>query len=193
MDNVIAKEQLIVSIEELKAGGLSLYKINKLVEQGDLRKLNKKFYENLNYCGEESDFFYAHAYVPAGVICLLSAASYYNLTSYRMEAVDVAIHRKARVSTLPEWPEIKLHHYTDERFDLGVKVEVEGKNTFHIYDIEKTVVDVVFYREKVGIEEMREILTNYLNRKDRNINKLVRYAEAMKCGDVMKKYLEVLV
>ena len=27
-----------------------------------------------------------------------------------------------------------------------------------IYDIEKTVVDIVFYREKVGIEETKEIL-----------------------------------
>jgi hypothetical protein len=27
---------------------------------------------------------------------------------------------------------------------------------FRIYDIEKTVVDIVFYREKIGIEEMKE-------------------------------------
>ena len=68
-----------------------------------------------------------------------------------------------------------------------------GKNHFRIYDIEKTVVDIVFYREKIGIEEMKEILINYLKRKDRNLNRLVRYAELMKCGDVMKNYLEVLV
>ena len=69
----------------------------------------------------------------------------------------------------------------------------EGKNKFRIYDIEKTVVDIVFYRERIGIEETKEVLTNYLHRSDRNLNRLIRYAEMLKCGDVMKKYLEVLV
>ena len=73
------------------------------------------------------------------------------------------------------------------------KQVTEGKNCFRIYDIEKTVVDIVFYREKVGIEETKEVLTNYIRRKDRNLNRLILYAELMKCGDVMKQYLEVLV
>jgi hypothetical protein len=54
-------------------------------------------------------------------------------------------------------------------------------------------VDIVFYREKIGIEETKEVLTTYLHRSDRNLNRLIRYAELLKCGDVMKQYLEVLV
>ncbi len=192
-ENTISNDQLILSIEELKAKGLTLYKINQLVDMGVLKKLNKKYYENTNFTGEESDYYYAYAYVPNGVVCLLSAAVYYNLTTYIPSAVDVAIKRKAKVSTLPDWPEVKLYYYTDERFELGATVVADGKNSFRIYDIEKTVVDIVFYREKVGIEETKEILVNYLRRKDRNLNRLIRYAELMKCDDVMKKYLEVLV
>ena len=191
--NVVTKEQIIISIEELKEQGLTLYKINQLVEQGVLRKLNKKFYKNTDYQGEESDFYYAYAYGPAGVICLMSAAVYYNLTTYRPDSVDVAIERKARVSTRPDWPEVNLYYYTNDRFELGIETIADGKNQFRIYDIEKTVVDIVFYREKVGMEEMKEVLVNYLRRKDRNLNRLIRYAELMKCGDVMKNYLEVLV
>ena len=191
--SVIEKDRLIISVDELKEKGLTLYKINRLVDQGMLKKLNKKFYQNIAYEGEESDFYYAYAYVPNGVVCLMSAAVYYDLSTYRPDAVDVAIARKAKVSTLPDWPEINLHYYTDERFELGIEQMTEGKNCFRIYDIEKTVVDIVFYREKVGIEETKEVLTNYLRRKDRNLNRLIRYAELMKCGDVMKQYLEVLV
>ena len=39
----------------------------------------------------------------------------------------------------------------------------------------------------------RNIAINYLKRKDRNLNRLVRYAELLKCGETMKTYLEVLV
>lgn len=193
MQATISKnDQMIFSIEELKSE-MSLYKINKLVSDGILRKLNKKFYENVMYKGDVSDFYYSYAYVPGGVICLFSAAAYYNLTTYIPDAVDVAIKRKSKVSTLPDWPAINLHYYIDERYALGAKEIKEGKNKILIYDVEKNVVDIVFYREKVGVEEMKEILTNYLHRQDRDLNKLIRYSESMKCSHELKQYLEVLI
>ena len=192
-DSKVSNEQLIFSIQELKDKGLSYYKINQLVKQGILIKLNKKYCENTNFDGEESDFYYAYAYVPNGVICLLSAAVYYNLSTYRTDAIDIAIPRKTRVSTLPEWPELNIYYFTEERFSVGAEIIEVGNNKFRIYDIEKTVVDLVFYREKMGVEETKEVLSNYLHRKDRNLNKLIRYAEMLKCKDIINKYLEVLV
>ena len=62
----ISNEQMIYSIQELKDKGFSYYKINQMVEQGMLIKLNKKYYENVNFDGEESDFYYAYAFVPEG-------------------------------------------------------------------------------------------------------------------------------
>ena len=189
----ISNDQMIFSVQELKDKGFSHYKINQMVEHGKLIKLNKKFYENTNFEGVESDFYYAYAFVPDGVVCLLSAAVYYNLSTYRTDAIDVAIPRKAKVSTLPDWPELNICYFTDERFEAGIEMIEDGNNRFRIYDIEKTVVDIVFYREKIGIEETKEVLLNYLRRSDRDLNRLIRYADMLKCGDIMKMYLEVLV
>lgn len=190
---ILSNDQMIFSIEELKEAGFSYYKINQMVEEGILIKLNKRFYENTKYQGEESDFYYVSAYAPKGVVCLMSAAAYYNLTTYRPDAVDVAIQRKSKISTMPDWPTISVYYYADERFETGVRNVQEGKNQFKIYDIEKTVVDIVFFREKIGIDETKEVLINYLRRKDRDLNRLLRYAELLKCSNVLKTYLEVLV
>ena len=190
---VLSEDQKIFSMQELKSKGFSQYKVSKLVSEGKLIKLNKSYYENTEYRGEESDFYYIEAYAPKGVICLLSAAVYYHLTTFIPDAVDVAIPRKAKISTMPEWPQMNIHHYTDNRHELGVTTIRKGKNEFRIYDMEKTVVDIVFYRGKVGIEETKEILVTYLQRKDRNLNRLLKYAELMKCEKAMRQYLEVLV
>jgi predicted transcriptional regulator of viral defense system len=190
---LVPKDQKIISIEELRNFGYSHYKINKLVEEGTLIKLNKKNYENTEYVGEDSDFYFVHAFVPTGVVCLLSAAVFYNLTTYRPESIDVAISKKKKVTTLPSWPSIKLYYFNPERYQTGIHTIKEGRNEFRIYDIEKTVIDVIFYRNKIGIEETKEILTNYLNRNNRDINKLYRYAEILNCKDVLRTYLEVLV
>ena len=190
---ILSEDQKIFSMQELKSKGISQYKVSKLVSEGKLIKLNKSYYENTEYRGEESDFYYIEAYAPKGVICLLSAAVYYHLTTFIPDAVDVAIPRKAKISTMPDWPQMNVHHYTDGRHGLGVTTIREGKNEFRIYDMEKTVVDIVFYREKVGIDETKEILVTYLQRKERNLNRLLKYAELMKCGKALRQYLEVLV
>lgn len=190
---ILPKGQKIFSMQELNEIGFSQYKVRKLVSDGRLIKLNKSYYENTDYSGEESDFYYTEAYAPNGVICLLSAAVYHHLTTFIPDAVDVAIPRKSKVSTIPDWPPMNVHHYTDKRHELGVITIKEGKNQFRIYDMEKTVVDIVFYRERVGIEETKEILVTYLKRKDRNLNRLLKYAELMKCDKTMRQYLEVLI
>ena len=186
-------DQKIFSTQELREKGFSQYKISKLVDEGNLIKLNKSFYENMEYCGEESDLYYAKAYAPKGVICLLSAAVYYHLTTFIPDAVDIAIPRKAKVSKKPDWPQMNVHYYTDDRYELGVTTVREGGNEFKIYNVEKTVVDIVFYREKIGIEETKEILVTYLKRRDRNLNRLLKYAKIIKCDNAMRQYLEVLV
>lgn len=180
-------------MQELKERGLLQYKISKLVNMGKLIKLIKSYFENINYCGEESDFYYVEAYAPKVVICLLSAASYYNLTTYIPDAVDVAIPRKAKMSTIHDWPPMKVHYYTNDRHDIGVIMVKEGKNEFQICNMEKTVVDIIYYRKKISIEEMKEIMVNYLRRKERNLNRLIQYAQLMKCEKVMRQYLDVLL
>jgi len=190
---VIPKDQKIFQTDELKELGLSYYKISKLVQDGKLDRLNKSQYENMEYEGEENDFYYAMAYTKTGVVCLLSAAVYYGLTNYRPESIDVAIPKKKNITTLPEWPVLNLYYFDDYRYSLGISLVEEGKNQFQIFDIEKTVIDIVCYRNKIGIEETKEILTNYLVLPDRNINQLIRYSKTLKCYDVLNTYLEVLI
>ena len=190
---IIDENKKFITTAELKNMGYSYYKIGKLEKDGILSRINRSTYENLTYKGDENDFFSAEAYVPNGVICLMSAARYYELTNFLPDAVDVAIERKKRVNTLPEWPKIKIFYFDSSRMTLGVTDICEGDNCFHIFDIEKTVVDIIYYRNKVGIEETSEVLRNYLKRKDRQIDRLYAYAKLLRCEKVVRTYLEVLV
>lgn len=183
----------IISINEMKSLGYSYFKINQLIRNGVIIRLNNKYVENYTYVGSETDWVYVEAFVPNGVVCLMSAAVIYNLTNYRPDKIDVAIERSKKVSTLPSWPEINIRYFEKIRFEIGIdQIEVDGRN-LKIYDIEKTVNDIIYFRNKIGIEETKEILKNYLKRKDRNLNKLIRYAEKLKTKEILNTYLEVLL
>lgn len=189
----LAENKKFITTAELKDMGYSYYKIGKLEENGLLRRINRSTFENLSYKGDENDFFSAEAFVPNGVICLMSAARYYELTNFLPDSVSVAIERKKKVVTLPEWPEIKIFYFDPARMDLGVTEVRDGDNTFHIFDIEKTVVDIIYYRNKIGIEETSEVLKSYLKRRDRQVDRLYAYAKRLRCEKVVRTYLEVLV
>ena len=191
--NGLTENKKFITTTELKDMGYSYYKIGKLEKNGLLRRVNRSTYENLSYKGDENDFFSAEAFVPNGVICLMSAARYYELTNFLPDTVDVAIERKKKVATLPDWPEIKIFYFDPVRMDLGVTEVREGDNVFHIFDIEKTVVDIIYYRNKIGIEETSEVLKNYLKRRDRQIDRLYAYAKRLRCEKTVRTYLEVLV
>ncbi len=182
-----------LAITPMKSMGYTYYKIGKLEEDGQIKRVNRSTYENLFYSGDERDIFSAESYVPEGVIYLMSAARYYGLTDFLPDAVDVAIERKKKVNTLPEWPEIKLYYFDSTRMDIGARKITDGENIFHVFDIEKAVVDIIYYRNKVGMEETAEVLKNYLARKDRQIDRLYEYARKLRCEKTVRTYLEVLM
>ena len=191
--DIIAENKKFITTAELKDMGYSYYKMGQLEKNGLLHRVNRTTYENLSYKGDENDFFSAEAYVPNGVICLMSAARYYGLTNFLPDAVDVAIDRKKKVSTLPEWPELRIFYFNPARMDIGVTEVIEDGNNFHIFFIDKTVVDIIYFRNKIGIEETSEVLKNYLKRKDRQIDRLYTYARRLRCEKVTRTYLEVLI
>ena len=192
---VIALEanQKYYTTSELKNMGYSYYKISQMKENGQLYRINRTTYENLSYKGDENDFINAVAYVPDGVICLISAARYYELTNFLPNVIDVAIDRKKKVSTLHDWPQIKIFYFDHSRMYTGVTEITEGGDSFRIFDIEKTVIDIIYYRNKVGIAETSEVLRSYLKRKDRQIDRLYTYAKMLRCESIVRTYLEVLV
>ncbi|MCR4673353.1 MAG: hypothetical protein K5637_09030 [Lachnospiraceae bacterium] len=186
-------DQKYYTTGELKDMGYSYYKIGQMEMNGKLHRINRTTYENLSYTGDENDFINAAAYVPDGVICLMSAARYYELTNFLPDVINVAIDRKKKVSTLPNWPKIKVFYFDATRMNNGVTEITEGGDSFRIFDIEKTVSDIIYYRNKIGIEETSEVLRNYLKRQDRQIDRLYSYAKMLRCESIIRTYLEVLV
>lgn len=180
-------------IYELKCLGLSLYKINQLVNNGTLVKLNKRMYENTEYTGEKSDFTRVAAFIPSGVICLTSAARFYGLTSSVSDTVDIAIERTMKISTFPDQPPVKLWYFSKERYLSNYYFSEDITGKFKIYSIERTVIDIIHHRNQIGPEDTEKILKNYLVRTGGNVFLLRKYADQLRCRKLLDTYLEMLL
>lgn len=193
MTLTLPADRHFLAVSDLLSAGFSYYKINKLVSEGKLIKLNNKMYENTAYSGEVSDFSVVSAYAPKGILCMMTAVRYYALTTYLPDSVDIAIERNMKISTMPEWPSINIWYFPEKRYNTGIVRIADAAGEYRIYDIEKTVIDILYYRNKVGIEETKEVLRNYLARPDRDLIRLRRYADTLGCKNILGTYLEVLL
>jgi predicted transcriptional regulator of viral defense system len=128
------------------------------------------------------------AIVKGGVLCLFSAWFRYGLTTTIPHSYYVAIEKKRKIK-LPDYPPILLYYWQKNQYELGISTYTNDGVTVKMYDLEKSVCDAVKFRNKVGIDVAIEVVKNYVNRKDRNFNKLTKYACQMRIETTMQNMI----
>ncbi len=187
------KENPYITSYKLKEYGLNTYDVKTLVDDGIIERVRRGLYRWVLVESTYNEIVEIVNIVPDGVICLFSALSFYELTTYIPKEYNVAISRKTRKPILPKYPSVKIIYFSEERFKKGVvEVEIEHKKV-KIFDLEKTVCDTIFYRNKIGLDIVKEVMDRYIAKPERNIQKLVEYAEALRVYNILKTYLEVLI
>lgn len=181
------------STNEIERAGISRIYLSKLANKGFIERIKRGVYywPNTPLTGH-SGLVAASLIVPKGVICLLSALSYYELTTYSPREIFVAIEREMKVK-IPNYPPIKLFYFAEKQYKAGIKKVRIGKRTVKIYSEEKTICDCLKYRNKIGIDIFKESLKEYLRRPDRNLEALIKFAKLSNVEKDMRTYLEVLV
>jgi len=182
----------VARIQTLQEAGMTYYSLNALLEKGLVSRVKQGVYRLES--GEESadEMVEVARMVPNGVFCLYSACTYYELTTFVSGFHHLAIPKKSRV-TLPPYPPIQLYYWADAPYNLGIEaVEIWG-GTIRMYNIEKTVCDMVKFRNKIGMDTVKEVLHNYVRRKDRRIHLLNQYARQMNIAGVLSNYLDILL
>jgi hypothetical protein len=59
--------------------------------------------------------------------------------------------------------------------------------------MEKTIADAFKFRNRIGLDTAAEALRSYMERKDRNIDKLMYYAEICRVSRIIRPYIEALI
>jgi predicted transcriptional regulator of viral defense system len=90
--------------------------------------------------------------------------------------------------------ECKLYYIKPELFDLGRStLATPAGNEVPVYDLERTVCDMIRSRNKVGTETFLAALKLYATNPKKDLNKLHSYAKKLRVANVLRQYLEVLL
>jgi predicted transcriptional regulator of viral defense system len=127
--------------------------------------------------------------VPSGVICLLSALRFHDLTTQSPYEIWMAIGHKARQPKEPAIP-IRIVRFSGEALSSGIEEhKVEGV-AVRVYSPAKTVADCFKFRNKIGLDVALEALRDCYRSRKCTMDDLWKYGKICRVANIMKPYLE---
>jgi predicted transcriptional regulator of viral defense system len=129
--------------------------------------------------------------IPKGVICLISALYFHDITTQIPHAVSIAVPRGTEPPRLTD-PPLNLYWSSGEAFTSGIEIHQIDKMPVQVYSVEKTLADSFKYRNKIGIDTVLEALTLYRDHHKPKPRKLIEYARVCRVEKVIRPYLEAM-
>lgn len=171
--------------------GIHPRELYKLRDAGKILQLSRGVYRLAEMAeSENSDLTAIAARVPDGVICLISALSFHEITSEIPHEVFLAVPRR-KESPHIDFPPVRVFHFSDETIAAGVEIHLIENISVKIFSMEKTVADCFKFRNRIGLSVALEGLKMCLA-KNGSRAKILEYARVCRVEKVISPYLEAI-
>jgi predicted transcriptional regulator of viral defense system len=196
----LLQQRGIVRLCELTAAGITAATVSRMVEKGLIVRLGRGLYQlpdaslDVNHSLAE-----AAKLVPRGVVCLVSALAFHQLTDTIPRSVWMAIGPKDRRPAIT-YPPLQIVRFRDKMLESGIeKHPIEGV-TVRVYNVPKTIADLFRYRQSAGkryktspglnlaLEGLREALRT----RKATPSEIARYATEGGVWKVVQPYLAAM-
>jgi predicted transcriptional regulator of viral defense system len=186
------KGSILKTAEILKAGihSSTLY---ALVKNGKLERISRGVYRLADSPPlSNPDLMLISKRIPKGVICLLSALSFHDITTHIPHEIHIALSFGSEEPRL-EYPPIRTFRFSKKAFSEGIQIHRIDKAKIKVYSPEKTLADCFKFRNTIGLDTAIEALKLYRDRRDMKLDKIMYFASICRVTKIIRPYLEALL
>lgn len=173
----------------VKEGIPSIY-LSRMTKSGELNRTARGVYTSE---GEVYDSYYLLQ--NASPICIFSYVSSLDIlgeTDLIPNYMEVTVYSGYNASHLPE--NVIVHYIRKGLHEFGtITGYTKQGNPVKIYDFERTICDFVSNRGQVDPELFSKTMFQYARKPDKDMHKLMAYADRMGVGDRVRDIFEVLL
>ena len=188
----LLRSQGMMRLSEFKANGITAATIGRMVRGGDVIRLARGLYQ-LPDAPLDANHSLAEAgkRVPKGVVCLVSALAYHELTDQLPRAVWMAIGTR---DWMPKEgrPAMRIVRFTDALLTDDVLTVYIENVPVKVFGVAKTIADCFRHRRKVGQMVALEGLQEALRQRKASPAEIARHAERGGVATIVRPYLEAL-
>lgn len=174
------------TISQAAKQGLSFYELGKLVSSGTVEQIARGIYRAVaGDIGEEEQYRIATLRVDTqSAICLLSALSHYHLTDVIPKKTWIMVPGQKRTSDRT----LKLFRARNPNWKIGIQKE----DGYSITTIERTLVDCLTHRSRLGTNTSIAALRAAIESKKTTLGKVLEMAKELGVVHRILPYIEAL-
>ncbi|MFU9935922.1 type IV toxin-antitoxin system AbiEi family antitoxin domain-containing protein [Fannyhessea vaginae] len=187
------QENLVITNKEAEDLGYSRHNLSELTKSGQLERLRPGLYQ---LKGKVIDDFVLISSNSKRIIFSHQTALFlYDLSDRIPNVFHISVPQGYNASHIKKrYEDLQVHYVKKDLYELG-KIEIKSPqgNLVPVYDVERTICDIIIDREKIDKQIFTEAIKRYFKSKNKNLRRLITYSRQFKIEVEIRKYLEVLV
>ena len=180
-----------ITTKQVRDANIKTIELTRLVEQNKLERITRGYYAITNsFC----DDYYKYQLKSKNCIFSHSTALYfYDLSDRTPLYFDMTVP-VGYSGGLSKNKNIVLHYVKKDFLELGLTtIESPFGMKLRVYDLERTICDIVKYRKHMDKEIFTTALKRYSKLKEKDLLKLMKYAKKLNIDKKVIEYMEVLL
>ena len=122
-----------------------------------------------------------------------SALLFHDLTDREPEQYSITVKTGYNPTNL-KVDGIRVYTIKKELHDVGlITMKTPFGNPVPVYDAERTICDIVRSRSGIEMQTFQGALKQYVARREKDLRKLMHYAQLFRVEKLLRQYLEVLL
>ena len=122
-----------------------------------------------------------------------SALFFHDLTDRELSHYSITVKTGYNPASL-QADGIKVYTIKKELHDMGIiTMNTPFGNPVPVYDMERTICNLIRSRSGIEMQTFQDALKQYAKRKDKDLRKLMHYAQIFRVEKLLRQYLEVLL
>jgi predicted transcriptional regulator of viral defense system len=140
----------------------------------------------------EPDLVTVAAKIPHGVIYLISALSFHEMTTQIPHEICIAVPRNNEPPRL-DYPPIRVFRLSKTPYDAGIEKHKLDNVVLKVYSREKSLADCFKHRNEIGLDTVLDAVRIYKSQGRVNVDAIMRFASICRVARVARPYLESLL
>lgn len=177
--------------KDVERAGISRTYLAEYVKENELEKVAKGIYISSDTW--EDPLYILQLRYPKVIFSDETALYLHGMIDREYSEIMVTVPPKFNRTRLCD-EGVKVRQEKTEDYELGIiSLKTNFGHTVRVYDREKCICEMVKHRGDLEVQHFQTAMKTYMRSRDKDLSKLMQYAEALCISDEIKKYTEVML
>ncbi|HQC54752.1 MAG TPA: type IV toxin-antitoxin system AbiEi family antitoxin domain-containing protein [Clostridia bacterium] len=179
----------VITSKEVSDSNIPTIYLTRMEKAGEIIRVDRGIY--ILPDGDYDEYYFFQKRFKVAIFSYASALYLHQFTDIIPEQKEITVYKGYNPHRISD--NVKIHYVTKPIYDLGVtERETIFGNSVKVYDMERTICDLVKSRNEMETELFSKTINQYVRDRNKDLHKLYEYSKKMKIYEKVKEILDIV-